>query len=106
MTIIENRPNTVIGTRLLRREDPALLTGEGKYTNDLNIPGALHMAVLRSPHASATIVKIDTKAAAALPGVAAVYTGADLQSMWAAPMPCAWAVTTDMKNPPHYPLAA
>lgn len=106
MTIIENRPNTVIGTRLLRREDPALLTGEGKYTNDLNIPGALHLAVLRSPHASATIVKIDATAAAALPGVVAVYTGADLQSMWAAPMPCAWAVTTDMKNPPHYPLAA
>jgi len=106
MTIIENRPNTIIGTRLLRREDPALLTGEGKYTSDLNIPGALHMAVLRSPHASATIIKIDTTAAAALPGVVAVYTGADLQSMWAAPMPCAWAVTTDMKNPPHYPLAA
>ncbi len=106
MTIIENRPNTVIGTRLLRREDPALLTGEGKFTSDLNIPGALHMAVLRSPHASATIVKIDTKAAAALPGVVAVYTGADLQSMWAGPMPCAWAVTKDMKNPPHYPLAA
>ena len=77
MTIIENRPNTVIGTRLLRREDPALLTGEGKYTNDLNIPGALHMSVLRSPHASATIVRIDTKAAAALQGVVAVYTGAD-----------------------------
>lgn len=106
MTLIENRPNAVIGTRLLRREDPALLTGEGKFTNDLNIPGALHLAVLRSPHASATIVKIDTKAAAALPGVVAVYTGADLQSLWAAPMPCAWAVTTDMKNPPHYPLAA
>ena len=106
MTIIENRPNTVIGTRLLRREDPALLTGEGKYTNDLNIPGALHLAVLRSPHASATIVKIDTAAAAAMPGIVAVYTGADLQSMWAAPMPCAWSVTTDMKNPPHYPLAA
>ena len=67
MTIIESRPNKVIGTRLLRREDPALLTGEGKYTNDLNIPGALHLAVLRSPHASATIVKIDTTAAVALP---------------------------------------
>ena len=49
MTMTENHTNTVIGTRMLRREDPALLTGEGKYTNDLNIPGALHLAVLRSP---------------------------------------------------------
>ena len=45
MTMTDNRPNTVIGTRLLRREDPALLTGEGKFTNDLNIPGALHLAI-------------------------------------------------------------
>lgn len=101
----ESRHNTVIGTRLLRREDPALLTGEAKFTNDLDIPGALHLAVLRSPHAHANIVSINTKAAAALPGVVAVYTGADLQSMWAGPMPCAWPVTADMKNPPHFPLA-
>lgn len=106
MTMTESRHNTVIGTRLLRREDPALLTGEAKFTNDLNIPGALHLAVLRSPHAHAKIISINTKAAAALPGVVAVYTGADLQSMWAGPMPCAWPVTADMKNPPHFPLAA
>lgn len=106
MTMTESRHNTVIGTRLLRREDPALLTGEAKFTNDLNIPGALHLAVLRSPHAHAKIISINTKAAVALPGVVAVYTGADLQSMWAGPMPCAWPVTADMKNPPHFPLAA
>ena len=40
-----------------------------------------------------------------MPGVVAVYTGADLQDLWAAPMPCAWPVTADMKNPPHYPVA-
>jgi carbon-monoxide dehydrogenase large subunit len=101
----DNRPNTVVGTRLLRREDPALLTGEGKFTNDLSIPGALHLAVKRSEHAHARIVNIDTTLAAALPGVVAVYTGADLESLWAAPMPCAWPVTPDMKNPVHYPLA-
>lgn len=105
MTMTENRHNKVIGTRLLRREDPTLLTGEAKFTNDLDIPGALHLAVLRSPHAHAKIIKINTQAAAALPGVVAVYTGADLQSMWAGPMPCAWPVTAEMKNPPHYPLA-
>jgi len=101
----ENHTNTVIGTRMLRREDPALLTGEGKYTNDLNIPGALHLAVLRSPYAHAKIISIDTSAAKALPGVIAVYTGAELASEWAGPMPCAWPVTPDMKNPAHYPLA-
>jgi carbon-monoxide dehydrogenase large subunit len=105
MTMTDNRPNTVVGTRLLRREDPALLTGEGKFTNDLSIPGALHLAVKRSEHAHARIVNIDTTLAAALPGVVAVYTGADLESLWAAPMPCAWPVTPDMKNPVHYPLA-
>jgi len=105
MTMTENHTNTVIGTRMLRREDPALLTGEGKYTNDLNIPGALHLAVLRSPYAHAKIISIDTSAAKALPGVTAVYTGAELASEWAGPMPCAWPVTPDMKNPAHYPLA-
>ena len=69
------------------------------------IPGALHLAVVRSPYAHARIVSIDTSAAAAMPGVVAVYTGADLADAWAAPMPCAWPVTDDMKNPAHYPLA-
>ena len=106
MTMTDNRQNTVIGTRQLRREDPALLTGEAKFTNDLNLPGALHLSILRSPHAHAKIVSIDTAAAKASPGVVAVYTGAELQSQWAGPMPCAWPVTPDMKNPPHFPLAA
>ena len=96
---------TVIGQRLLRKEDPALLTGEAKFTSDLNVPGALHLALVRSPYAHARITSIDTAAAAALPGVVAVYTGAALADTWAAPMPCAWPVTDDMKNPTHHPLA-
>jgi carbon-monoxide dehydrogenase large subunit len=95
----------VLGQRLLRREDPALLTGEAKYTSDMHVPGALHLAVLRSPYAHARITSIDVSAAAAMEGVVAVYTGADLSDAWAAPMPCAWPVTEDMKNPAHYPLA-
>ena len=106
MTITENKPSNIIGTRLLRREDPPLLTGEAKFTNDLNIPGALHLSVLRSPFAHATIKSIDVSAALKIAGVVAVYTGKDLQSAWAAPMPCAWPVTPDMKNPRHYPLAS
>ncbi|NCW83805.1 MAG: xanthine dehydrogenase family protein molybdopterin-binding subunit, partial [Acidimicrobiia bacterium] len=76
------------------------------FTNDLNIPGALHLSVLRSPFAHAKIKSIDVSAALKIAGVVAVYTGKDLQSAWAAPMPCAWPVTPDMKNPPHYPLAS
>ena len=97
--------NGVIGSRMLRKEDPALLTGEAVYTNDMKVPGALHLAVLRSDEAHARIVSIDTSAAAELPGVHSVYTGEDLMDLWAAPMPCAWPVTDDMKNPAHYPLA-
>ncbi len=105
MTVTEARPNTVIGQRMLRREDPALLTGEARFTADLDIPGALFLAVVRSPYAHARITSIDTAAAAGAEGVVAVYSGADLADVWAAPMPCAWPVTDDMKNPPHYPLA-
>jgi carbon-monoxide dehydrogenase large subunit len=106
MTVTDDRPSAVLGTRLLRREDPALLTGEAKYTNDLDLPGALHLAVLRSPYAHARIISVDLSAAKAAPGIVAAYSGADLAGEWASPMPSAWAVTPDMKNPAHYPLAS
>jgi len=82
---------------------PRLLTGEAKYVGDLAVPGALHVALVRSPFAHARIRSVDTAAAAALPGVVAVFTGADLQDEWANPMPCAWPVTDDMKSPAHLP---
>jgi carbon-monoxide dehydrogenase large subunit len=94
----------VIGSRLRRREDPALLTGEARYVADLNVPGALHLAFVRSTAAHARITDIDLSAATAMPGVVAAYTGAELKDDWA-PLPCAWPVTADMKNPPHLPLA-
>jgi len=105
MTAIDTPSKRVIGTPVLRKEDPRLLTGEAQFTDDLVIPGALHLAVLRSPFAHARIRGIDASAAKALPGVVAVYTGNDVADLWAAPMPCAWPVTPDMKNPPHFPLA-
>jgi aerobic carbon-monoxide dehydrogenase large subunit len=93
-----------IGERLRRREDAALLTGEARFVDDLDVPGALHLALVRSPHAHARITSIDKSAAESLPGVVAVFTGADLQGDWAGPMPCAWPVVEDMKSPPHFPL--
>ncbi|MGD9792788.1 MAG: xanthine dehydrogenase family protein molybdopterin-binding subunit [Acidimicrobiia bacterium] len=105
MTVVENAPNTVLGKRTLRKEDPPLLTGEARYTSDLPIPGALHLAVARSPYAHARITSVDLSAALACPGVVAAYTGADLRGLWAGAMPCAWPVTADMKNPEHFPVA-
>ncbi|MDH5289072.1 MAG: molybdopterin-dependent oxidoreductase, partial [Acidimicrobiia bacterium] len=98
---------TVVGTPLKRKEDPKLLTGEGKYVDDIHAPGELWMGMVRSTMAHATIDAVDTAAAAAMPGVHAVYTGAQLMDMglWAAPLPCAWPVTPDMVNPAHYPVA-
>ena len=66
-----------IGQSVTRFEDPRLLRGEGRYIHDVNLPGQLHAVIVRSPHAHAKIVSIDAKAAAAAPGVAAVWTGED-----------------------------
>ena len=106
MTVVETGSSErVTGKHLLRREDPALLTGEAKYVDDIWEQGALYMALLRSPLAHAKIVSVDVSEAKKMPGVIDVMSGRDLQGEWAAPMPCAWPVTQDMKNPPHYPLA-
>jgi len=98
---------SAVGTRMLRKEDPKLLTGEAAYVDDIQIAGQLWMGMVRSPFAHARINSIDTSAAEAAPGVHAVYTGAALADMglWIAPLPCAWPVTDDMVNPPHYPVA-
>src|SRR5262245_48808763 len=66
------------GASVNRKEDPAFLTGGGRYVDDIKLAGMLHAAVLRSPHAHATIRGIDKRAALALPGVHAVFTHADL----------------------------
>ncbi len=66
---------TWVGADLPRKEDPALVRGSIEYVDDLRFPGMLHAAVLRSPHAHARIVSVDTAAARALPGVHAVLTG-------------------------------
>ncbi|MDP3519694.1 MAG: xanthine dehydrogenase family protein molybdopterin-binding subunit [Hydrogenophaga sp.] len=71
-----------IGAAHPRKEDARLLTGRGRYIDDIEVPGALHACFVRSPHAHARVDRIDTAAALAMPGVVAVYTGADL-APWA-----------------------
>ena len=71
-------PADLVGARLPRIEDPRLLTGRGTFVDDLQLPGMLHLDLLRSPHAHAHIRDIDAREARALPGVVAVYTGREL----------------------------
>ena len=83
-----------IGQPVLRLEDEALLTGAGRFIDDLELPGAAHAAFLRSPHVHARIVSIDAVDALAAPGVLAVYTLADLQAAGIGPI----RITVPQKN--------
>jgi carbon-monoxide dehydrogenase large subunit len=86
MATLEEPPTTGYG-RMKRKEDPRFVRGQGRYIDDLKLPGMLHGAVLRSPLAHAKILSIDTSAALAHPKVRAVVTGADLAGLNLAWMP-------------------
>jgi carbon-monoxide dehydrogenase large subunit len=92
-----------------RVEDPRLLKGDGRYTDDIVLPGMLHGIVLRSPHAAAKVGTIDTAAARSAPGVKAIYTAADLNADGIGPLPCAVSLDnrdgSTMASPPHPVLA-
>ncbi|HET9753286.1 MAG TPA: molybdopterin cofactor-binding domain-containing protein, partial [Myxococcales bacterium] len=94
----------LFGKSIKRREDPRLITGKGNYVDDVRLPGTLHAAFVRSPHAHARIRGIDTAAAKKLKGVAAVYTGKDLVAGGMKPIPVGWLIP-NMKIPPRWPLA-
>jgi carbon-monoxide dehydrogenase large subunit len=95
-----------IGKARRRKEDPHLITGRTRWTDNISLPGMLHLAILRSPMAHATITDIDTSAARSMPGVLGVYTAADVDPDGAIGMPCAWPITPDMKSPRRPMLAA
>ena len=95
----------IFGSGIRRREDPRLITGGSVYTDDVTLPGMVHAAILRSPHAHARITGVDPSAAAAAPGVIAVYTGADVDGVLA-PIPCAWIPPeSDVKAVAHPAIA-
>ncbi|PPD14768.1 MAG: carbon monoxide dehydrogenase [Methylobacterium sp.] len=83
---------TGIGARVPRKEDFRFITGKGNYTDDINRPGQAHAYFLRSPHAHANIRKIDTKKAAAMPGVLAILTGDDLAADKIGGLICGWMI--------------
>lgn len=93
-----------IGQARRRKEDEHLVTGRTRWTDNLVLPGMLHMAILRSPFAHARITSIDTSEARQRPGVVAVLTGADASPEQGS-LPCAWVITPDMKIPPAPSLA-
>src|SRR5947209_20541137 len=81
---VQDRPNTFdmgkygVGQPVPRTEDPVLVQGQGRYTDDLNLPKQAYAAFVRSRHGHGMIKRIDTSAAKGMPGVLAIYTGADL----------------------------
>ncbi len=93
-----------LGRGRRRKEDAKLLTGQTMWTDNITLPGLLHMAVLRSPKAHARIVSVDVSPALEMPGVLAAFSGADLAAETGV-LPTAWPVTPDMVHPDHKPLA-
>ncbi len=93
------------GAKVHRVEDQRLLTGRGRYTDDIKLPGMLHAAFVRSIHAHARILKIDTAKARTMPGVAGVFTAADFGDAAKAPLPHMVPVNL-VKQPINYPVLA
>ena len=97
---------TMIGAKIHRREDPRLVSGHGRYVDDLVRPGMVHMAVVRSPVAHAKIKSIDVAAAKKAPGVSAVFTFADFKDHIAGGLPVSASFVADKKQVPNqFPIA-
>jgi carbon-monoxide dehydrogenase large subunit len=111
MTAVEDPTSTApeapanqVGQARLRKEDARLITGRTTWTDNMVLPGMLHLAILRSPVAHARITHLDVSAAQERPNVVAVYTGQDFAEEQGS-LPCAWPVTPDMVNPGHPSIA-
>jgi carbon-monoxide dehydrogenase large subunit len=94
---------TEVGQRRLRKEDARLITGRTQWTDNIRLPGMVHLAILRSPYAHARINSVDTSAARSRPNVIAVYAGADLDNQGV--LVNAWPVTEDLLAPTYFPVA-
>jgi carbon-monoxide dehydrogenase large subunit len=97
-------PAAELGRARLRKEDARLITGQTNWTDNITLPGMLHIAFLRSPYAHARITSVDVSAARSEPGVIAAFAGADFADEQGS-LPCAWPVTPDIVMPAHPPMA-
>ncbi len=104
-TATELEVGHAIGAPVERKEDKKLLTGQAQWTDNINLPGQVFLALVRSPYAHARITKLDVAPALAHAGVVAAWTAEELADEWKAGLPCAWLPTEHTKAPPHYPLA-
>ena len=105
MSVTEAPMGASVGSALRRKEDPPLITGQGRYVDDIKLPGMLWASFVRSPEANAKITSIDTSAALARDGITAVYVGEDMSDL-GGPLPMAWAPPgVEVNNPEHWPLA-
>lgn len=96
-----------IGASSKRREDKRFLTGKGRYTDDINLPGQVHAWFVRSQVAHGRLTSIDTAAAEAMPGVLRVFTGTDFEGVGG--LPCGWLITDRFGQPmqePGHPVLA
>src|SRR5215467_1930901 len=104
MTADTQAPQAELGKARPRKEDARLVTGQTTWTDNMVLPGMLHIAFVRSPMAHARITAVDLSAARAMPGVIAAFSGADFAAEQGS-MPCAWPVTPDIVIPAHPPMA-
>ncbi|MCW2682275.1 MAG: aldehyde oxidase and xanthine dehydrogenase molybdopterin binding protein, partial [Blastococcus sp.] len=108
MTLTEDAatlaPAKEVGRARRRKEDARLITGKTTWTDNMVLPGMLHLAVVRSPVAHGRITHVDVSAAQQARGVVAVYSGRDFAEEQGS-IPCAWPVTPDMVNPGHPSIA-
>jgi len=104
MTVTANAASAQVGAARLRKEDARLVTGRTRWTDNIVLPGMLHLAILRSPHAHARIVSVNTQPALEQPNVIAAFSGADVAASQGS-LPCAWPVTEDIVHPDRPPLA-
>jgi len=104
VTATIDAPAAELGKARLRKEDAKLITGQTNWTDNIRLPGMLHLAFLRSPYAHAKISRVDVSGALGQPGVIAAFSGADFAAEQGS-LPCAWPVTPDIVIPPHPPMA-
>ena len=102
MSPVTTETPTYVGKRIKRKEDPRMITGTATYLDDIKLPNMHFAAIVRSPYAAARIDRIDAAAALALPGVVAVFTGADLDDV--GNVPCGVSLP-GLRIPPHAILA-
>jgi aerobic carbon-monoxide dehydrogenase large subunit len=104
VTATVDAPAAELGRARLRKEDAKLITGQTNWTDNIKLPGMLHLAFLRSPYAHAKITRVNVSGALGQPGVIAAFSGADFAGEQGS-LPCAWPVTPDIVIPAHPPMA-